>query len=120
MAARQQKESAFETLILGQLKEIGSKVEESLELSRANNQEIKSLRRELGLEGEHGRLPSVEMELKRITERADRLELRIGAVEVARIETRAKTGLVTTVVGFFSGGLGAAMFVAVLHWLGFK
>jgi hypothetical protein len=40
--------------ILEQLTEVKGKVEESLEQGRENGNELKMLRRELGLDGQHG------------------------------------------------------------------
>lgn len=120
MPPRQTKPSSFEGLILEQLSNITLKVEESLTLSRDNNREIKSLRTELGLEGEHGRFPSLEVELKRLNTRADKQEMRIDAMEVSAIESRAQHRLIATVLGILSGGLGAAVFSAVIHYFGAK
>jgi hypothetical protein len=51
--------------ILEQLAEVKGKVNESLEQGRENGNELKMLRRELGLDGQHGRLPIVEATLIR-------------------------------------------------------
>jgi hypothetical protein len=123
MAARHPKEnpmSNFESLILSELGQINHKVEESLEIGRENNREIKILRTELGLEGAHGRIPSLEAELKRLNTRLEKQELRVEAIEVEAIESRAQHRLIATVIGILSGGLGAAVFSAVIHYFGAK
>ena len=43
--------------------ELKGKVEESLQQGRENGNDLKMLRRELGLDGQHGRLPIVEATL---------------------------------------------------------
>jgi hypothetical protein len=45
----------IQTQILEQLTELKGKVEESLQQGRENGNELKMLRRELGLDGQHGR-----------------------------------------------------------------
>ena len=58
-------DSTIQAQILEQLMELKGKVEESLEQGRENGNELKMLRRELGLDGQHGRLPIVEATLIR-------------------------------------------------------
>jgi hypothetical protein len=121
MASRHPKEgplSNFESLILTELGQINHKVEESLEIGRENNREIKILRTELGLEGAHGRIPSLEAELQRLNARVEKQDIRVDATEVAAIESRAKHRVIATVIGVLSGGLGAAVFSAIIRYFG--
>jgi hypothetical protein len=118
--APRQPQSAVEKLILEELSKINTKVEESLEIGRENNREIKILRTELGLEGGHGRIPSLEAEMQRMNARMDKHELRLDTIEVGAIETRARHRLIATLIGIVSGGLGAAVFSAAVHYFGAK
>jgi hypothetical protein len=123
MATRQAKENSpgsFESLILSELGQINYKVEESLQIGRENNREIKILRTELGLEGAHGRIPSLEVELQRMNTRVEKQEMRVDEMEVGTIESRAQHRMIATITGIFSGGLGAAVFSAAVHYFGVK
>ncbi len=70
--------------ILEQLAEVKGKVDESLEQGRENGNELKMLRRELGLDGQHGRLPIVEATLIRHEVRMEKSEARIDKLEIRR------------------------------------
>jgi hypothetical protein len=94
----------FEEKIFQELAELNRKVDQT-------NNDIAVLRKELGIEGEHGRLPIVEAKVAR-------LETRVEDLLIERAETHARQRLVVTLISLFAGGLGAAVFTAVLRALG--
>jgi hypothetical protein len=58
--------TAFEGRILDELKSLNVKIEEAIRLGGENGAEIRSLRKELGMEGLHGRLPTIEAAIARL------------------------------------------------------
>lgn len=58
--------SWFQTEILKSLQEVKDKVDESLDLGRQNGEDIRSLRKELGVDGVHGRIPQMEQAIARL------------------------------------------------------
>jgi chromosome segregation ATPase len=58
--------TAFEGRVLDELKTLNVKLEESIGLGKENGAEIRSLRKELGMEGLHGRLPTIEAAIARL------------------------------------------------------
>jgi len=83
------------------------KTDEIQEQGRENNNEIKLLRTELGLNGEHGRLPVIETTFLRMERRQDDSEKRIDDLEALRSENQGKQRLIGTVLAVASGGIGA-------------
>lgn len=57
---------SFESRILDELKSLGTKVDEAVRLGADNGSELRSLRKELGMEGLHGRLPTIEAAIARV------------------------------------------------------
>jgi hypothetical protein len=104
--------------ILEQLAEVKGKVDESLEQGRENGNELKMLRRELGLDGQHGRLPIVEATLIRHEVRMDKSEARIDKLEIGNSEANGKAKLVATSLALLGGGAGGAMIAVLAHLLG--
>jgi hypothetical protein len=104
--------------ILEQLAEVKGKVDESLEQGRENGNELKMLRRELGLDGQHGRLPIVEATLIRHEVRMDKSEARIDKLEIGNSEANGKAKLVATSLALLGGGAGGALIALVAHLLG--
>jgi hypothetical protein len=93
-------------------------VDESLEQGRENGNELKMLRRELGLDGQHGRLPIVEATLIRHEVRMDKSEARIDKLEIGNSEANGKAKLVATSLALLGGGAGGAMIAVLAHLLG--
>ena len=106
--------------ILEQLTDVKSKVEESLQQGRENGNELKMLRRELGLDGQHGRLPIVETTLIRHETRMEKFELRIDQLETGNNEANGKAKLIATAVALAGGGTGGAVIALMGHLLGLR
>ena len=104
--------------ILEQLMELKGKVEESLEQGRENGVELKMLRRELGLDGQHGRLPIVEATLIRHELRMEKAEARVEELETDKDEAHGKAKLVVTLVALMGGGAGGTVIALLTHWMG--
>jgi hypothetical protein len=109
---------AIQAQILEQLTEVKSKVEESLQQGRENGHELKMLRRELGLDGQHGRLPIVEATLVRHEARMEKSEARVDALETGTSEANGKAKLVASAVALLGGGAGGALIALVAHLFG--
>ena len=75
--ARQSGTATIQAQILEQLTEVKMKVDESLQQGRENGNELKMLRRELGLDGQHGRLPIMEAVLARHEKQMERNDARV-------------------------------------------
>jgi hypothetical protein len=108
----------IDTQILEQLAEVKCKVDESLEQGRENGNELKMLRRELGLDGQHGRLPIVEATLIRHEVRMEKGEARIDKLEIGNSEANGKAKLVATSLALLGGGAGGALIALLAHLLG--
>jgi hypothetical protein len=108
----------IDTQILEQLAEVKGKVDESLEQGRENGNELKMLRRELGLDGQHGRLPIVEATLIRHEVRMEKSEARIDKLEIGNSEANGKAKLVATSLALLGGGAGGASIAVLAHLLG--
>jgi hypothetical protein len=108
----------IDTQILEQLAEVKGKVDESLEQGRENGNELKMLRRELGLDGQHGRLPIVEATLIRHEVRMEKSEARIDKLEIGNSEANGKAKLVATSLALLGGGAGGALIAVLAHLLG--
>jgi hypothetical protein len=104
--------------ILEQLMELKGKVEESLQQGRENGNDLKMLRRELGLDGQHGRLPIVEATLLRHEARMEKSEARVEGLEICSSESNGKAKLVATALALLGGGAGGALIALVAHLLG--
>jgi len=104
--------------ILEQLMELKGKVEESLQQGRENGNELKMLRRELGLDGQHGRLPIVEAMLLRHETRMEKSEARVEGLEAGSSEAKGKAKLVAAALALLGGGAGGALIALLAHLLG--
>jgi chromosome segregation ATPase len=87
--------------------ELRNKVEEIQQQGRENGSEVKSLRKELGLDNGHGRLPVLETTILRIEKRQEGNDMRIDDLESLRSENQGKQRLIGTVMTLASGGIGA-------------
>lgn len=92
----------LETRILSELSELKEKVDESLEQGRECNTDLKLLRKELGIDGLHGRLPVLEATVTKH-------EMRIGELETGKIEMRARHRLVHSILAFCGGSVGGTL-----------
>ncbi len=101
-----------------QLTEVKGKVDESLQQGRENGNELKMLRRELGLDGQHGRLPIVEATLVRHELRMDKGEVRLNLLETGNSEANGKAKMVATALALLGGGAGGAVIAMIAHLLG--
>jgi hypothetical protein len=110
--------ATIQTQILEQLTEVKGKVDESLEQGRANGNELKMLRRELGLDGQHGRLPIMETTLIRHEARMEKCDTRIDKLETGFSEANGKAKLVATSLALLGGGAGGALIALIAHLLG--
>ena len=110
--------STIQAQILEQLTEVKGKVEESLQQGRENGNDLKMLRRELGLDGQHGRLPMVEATLLRHEVRMEKIEGRLRSLETGSSEANGKAKLVATVLVLLGGGAGGALIELLAHLLG--
>jgi hypothetical protein len=112
--------AAIQAQILEQLTEVKGKVEESLEQGRENGNELKMLRRELGLDGQHGRLPIMETTLMRHEARMEKCDARIDKLEMASSEADGKAKLIATSLALLGGGAGGALIALLAHLLGMR
>lgn len=110
--------STIQAQILEQLMELKGKVEESLQQGRENGNDLKMLRRELGLDGQHGRLPIVEATLLRHEARMEKNEARVDGLETGNSEANGKAKLVATALALLGGGAGGALIAVLAHLLG--
>ncbi len=117
MAART---GTIQAQILEQLTEVMGKVEESLQQGRECGNELKMLRRELGLDGQHGRLPMVEATLVRHEARMEKSELRLDKLEAGSNEASGKAKFVAAGMALVGGGAGGAAIALVGHLLGVR
>jgi hypothetical protein len=120
MASERKPAVTFSAKILEQLTKVEAKVEESLEQGRANGYELKMLRRELGLDGQHGRLPLVETALTRHELRMDKSDARIEHLEVFSSEAVGKAKLVGATLALLGGSAGGTVIALVMHLLGLR
>ncbi len=104
--------------ILEQLTELKGKVEESLQQGRENGNELKMLRREIGLDGQHGRLPIVEQTLLRHEVRMEKNEARVEALEAGRHEASGRTKLLSAALALLGGSAGGAVMTLLARMLG--
>jgi hypothetical protein len=112
--------ATLQAQILEQLTEVKGKVDESLEQGRQNGNELKMLRRELGLDGHHGRLPIVETTLIRHEARMEKCDTRIDKLETSYNEANGKAKLVATSLALLGGGAGGALIALLAHLLGVR
>jgi len=94
--------TGLEGRILAELSALKGKVDESLEQGRECNTDLKLLRKELGIDGPHGRLPILEAAMSRHEERLDDLE-------TEKIEMQARHRLAHSILAFCGGGLGGTL-----------
>ena len=113
-------DATLQTQILEQLTEVKGRVEESLEQGRENNNELKMLRRELGLDGAHGRLPIVEATLMRHELRMEKSEARVDELEEMRSEAAGKAKLAATALALLGGSAGGAAIELLAHLAGMR
>jgi hypothetical protein len=111
-------DATLQARILEQLTEVKGKVEESLQQGRENGNELKMLRRELGLDGQHGRLPIVEATLMRHELRMEKNEARVDQLETGNSEAQGKAKLVAASLALLGGGAGGALIALLAHLLG--
>lgn len=112
--------ATIQAQILEQLQELKGKVEESLQQGRENGNDLKMLRRELGLDGQHGRLPIVEATQLRHEVRMEKIETRVGNLEISENEDKGKSKLLHAGAALLSGGAGGALIALVAHLLGIR
>jgi hypothetical protein len=110
--------STIQAQILEQLMELKGKVEESLQQGRENGNDLKMLRRELGLDGQHGRLPIVEATLLRHEARMEKSEARVEGLEIDSSEANGKAKLLGTALALLGGGAGGALIALLAHLMG--
>jgi hypothetical protein len=117
---KQQSAGWFQSEILQRISEVNLKVT-SIELQgRDNGEAIRNLRTELGVDGAHGRLPQLEQTIarldrqqeddnKKVVERFVKLEDCIDAIKQDEHEARGGKRVLTAIVSFLGGSLGAAL-----------
>ena len=110
--------ATIQAQILEQLTEVKGKVDESLQQGRENGNELKMLRRELGLDGQHGRLPIMETTLIRHEGHMEKFDTRIDKQEMNSSEANGKAKLVATSLALLGGGAGGALIALLAHLLG--
>lgn len=85
--------------ILKQLTMLVAKVEES-------RSEIRLLRIELGLDGTHGRLPTVEATLFRQASHLDKIDQALFSLQTGESESRGREKFLNTIFALIGGGAG--------------
>jgi hypothetical protein len=93
-------------------------VKEIAILGQANFNELKMLRRELGLDGQHGRLPIMETTLIRHEAQMEKGDARIDKLEMNSSEANGKAKLVATSLALLGGGAGGALIALLAHLIG--
>jgi chromosome segregation ATPase len=88
------------------LTELKNKSAEIQDQGQENGNEIKLLRRELGLDNGHGRLPVMETTILRMEKRQEVNDKRVDDLEAVRSENLGRQRLVGTVLALASGGVG--------------
>jgi len=88
------------------LTELKNKSAEIQEQGRENGNEIKSLRKELGLDNGHGRLPVMETTILRIEKRQEGNDKRVDDLESIGSESRGRQRFIGTLLALASGGVG--------------
>lgn len=101
----------FQARILAELSELKGKVDESLEQGRECNTDLKLLRKELGIDGPHGRLPIVEAAVARHEEQ-------ISQLESDKIEMRTRHQLLHSLFAVCGGGLGGTLITILSRLFG--
>jgi hypothetical protein len=104
--------------ILLQLRAVSVEVKEIAVLGQANFNELKMLRRELGLDGQHGRLPIMETTLIRHEAHMEKCDARIDKLEMNSSEANGKAKLVATSLALLGGGAGGALIALLAHLIG--
>lgn len=107
----------IESQILQELTEVRKRVDESLGVGRDNGNELKMLRRELGLDGPHGRLPIVEAQLLRHENSMTSMATRIDMLEAIDSESKGKAKLMGLAIGLAGGGGGGGLVMLIIHLL---
>jgi hypothetical protein len=110
--------ATLEAQILEQLTEVKRRVEDSLQQGRENGNELKMLRRELGLDGAHGRLPIVEAGLLRHEAQMERMDARVNDLETGNSEAKGKAKLVAAALALLGGSAGGALISLLAHLFG--
>lgn len=103
--------------ILDSLKGVLAKVEEVAIQGRENGNELKMLRRELGLDGAHGRIPQIESSVIKLEVRMDNMKLVLDQIEDDRHFQRGKVWTITAVIAFLASSGGVVLVEYVLHAL---
>jgi chromosome segregation ATPase len=129
--------------ILMQLRALSSEVKEISTQGRETGQQLALLRRELGLDGPHGRLPQVEIEIPRINRRLDdilkaveelqkgdyqnkgknldvrleKMETTLDELKESRQQSKGRRELMSAVTGFIGGAGGAAIITILANLL---
>jgi hypothetical protein len=115
--------STFEGRILDELKSLNLKLEESIRLGTENGAEIRSLRKELGMEGLHGRLPTIEAAIARMdrTQEDDHKAVlqRLDRLEAEAYEESGRRGLKHLWVTVATSSAAASLIAALAKLLGF-
>jgi chromosome segregation ATPase len=88
------------------LNELKNKSVEIQDQGRENGNEIRSLRKELGLDNGHGRLPVMETTILRIDKRQEVNDKRVDDLESIGSENLGRQRLIGTVLALASGGVG--------------
>jgi predicted nuclease with TOPRIM domain len=88
------------------LTELKNKSAEIQDQGRENGTEIRLLRKELGLDSGHGRLPVMETTISRIENRQEINDKRVDDLESTGSENLGRQRLVGTVLALASGGVG--------------
>lgn len=111
----------FQTEILKSLQEVKDKVDESLKLGRENGEAIRSLRTELGVDGQHGRIPQLEAAWARLDhqQESDHKEIvsRVEALERGEHENQGRKRFVFILLSLIGGSASGAVITIVYHLL---
>lgn len=83
-----------------------------------NGNELKMLRRELGLDGQHGRLPILETSMMRQEFERTKLEARVDMLESGKDESRGKAKLAGAALALLGGSAGGALIAVIAHIAG--
>lgn len=76
------------------------------------------LRKELGTDGNHGRLPTVEGQLVKLENRTETLEQRLRTLELAETLLTGQRKSLSVVLSLLTGSAGAAIVGVLAHVLG--
>ena len=105
--------ASYQKQLLDKISEVNNKVDKSLEQGRDNGEEIRMLRKELGVDGTHGRIPGIEQSIVKLEFRIETLQKCVDLMEDSNHFAKGKQWVITIFLSFLSSSGGVWLF----EWL---